>query len=201
MANRRDAIKIGLGLGAIALLPARASTETLTVNQVLFDPDGPVLGNPKGDVTIVEYLDYQCPYCKANHPMISKIVAADGNLRLVMKDWPIFGPPSIRATQLALGSVDLGKYKLANEALMKTQSPLNDEKIEAALASVGIDVAEAAAAFSKNAAKWNGLLMRNEFQAQQFQLPGTPAYIVGTEIYPGVIQEEDLRKAIAKARA
>ncbi len=96
---------------ATLLLPAKqVQAQGLTVEDVLFDLDNPVLGNPDGDVTVVEFFDYQCLYCRANHTELIDVVAEDGNVRLVMKDWPIFGPASIRASQLALGAVHVGAY-------------------------------------------------------------------------------------------
>ena len=70
----------------------------MCIRDRLYDPDAPVQGNPEGDVTVVEYFDYQCPFCKRMHPILEEVVAADGNVRLVMKDWPIFGAPSVFAT-------------------------------------------------------------------------------------------------------
>ena len=111
--GRRGTFAILAGAGALALLPRGASAQGLTVEAVLNDPDAPVLGNPQGGLTIVEYFDYQCPFCKAMHQPLTEVVAEDGDIRLVLKDWPIFGAASLRASQLALGAVDLGAYEKA----------------------------------------------------------------------------------------
>lgn len=97
------------GASLFSLFRTPAFAKELTVDDVLFDPDNPVLGNPEGDVTIVEFFDYQCPYCKANHPPLTEVVEADGNIRLVMKDWPIFGAP-----RSGLPSLPSGRRPLAN---------------------------------------------------------------------------------------
>jgi len=203
--TRRNLLISGLGtstaivLGA-TLVPTAGRAQDLTVEDVLFDPDNPVLGNPDGDVTIVEFFDYQCPYCKANHPDLTKAVAEDGNVRLVMKDWPILGAPSIRASQLALGAVDIGTYETAVEALMATEGRLSDAVIRSALEKAGLDIPELDAAYRANRSKWDGLMSRNGAQAAQLGLRGTPAFIVGTSIYPGSMNRTELRDAIAKSR-
>ena len=193
--TRRTALTGGLlALGGTALWtatrPARAQEQPLrpTVDEVMFDPANPVLGNPEGDVTIVEFFDYQCPYCKANHPVLNEMVEADGNVRLVMKDWPIFGAAS------------LGSYLTANDALMATEGRLDDTLIEETLTKAGLDVAALEAAYGENRDTWDGLLTRNGAQAAAFQLRGTPAFIIGTVIYPGAMDKAGLENAIAMAR-
>jgi len=205
--TRRTALTGGLlALGGTTLWtatrPARAQEQPLrpTIDEVMFDPANPVLGNPEGDVTIVEFFDYQCPYCKANHPVLNEVVEADGNVRLVMKDWPIFGAPSVRAAQLALGAASLDAYLTANDALMATEGRLDDTLIEETLAEAGLDVAALDAAYGENRDKWDGLLTRNGAQAAAFQLRGTPAFIIGTVIYPGAMDKAGLENAIAMAR-
>ncbi|WP_113912925.1 DsbA family protein [Roseovarius dicentrarchi] len=189
-------------IGAAMIPPARrAEAQALTVQDVLFDPDSPVLGNPDGDVTIAEFFDYQCPYCKANHPDLTRVVAEDGNIRLVMKDFPIFGAPSIRASQLVLGAADTGAYEAAMEALMQTQGRLSEDAVTGALQAAGLPVDRLDAAYRANRAKWDGLLSRNSAQAAQLGLQGTPAFIIGQTIYPGAMDRKALLKAVANARA
>ncbi|MWD26071.1 thioredoxin domain-containing protein [Aquicoccus sp. SCR17] len=186
--------------GSLTLIRTEASAEELTVEAVLYDPDNPVLGNPDGDVTIVEFFDYQCPYCKANHPELTETAAADGNVRLVMKDWPIFGAASVRASQLALGAASLQGYRAANEALMATEGRLDDTHIADALGAAGFDIAALDAAYRENRDTWDGLMRRNSEQAALLGLRGTPAFIIGTTLYPGAMDAPALRGAIAAAR-
>ena len=197
--TRRTLILSG---AAIALFPVAITAQNaeLTVEDVLFDPDGPVLGNPKGDITLVEYFDYQCPYCKAGHPLLMETVGRDGNIRLVMKDWPIFGAESLRATRLTLGAAELGQFEVANSALISTEARLSAADVNAALTGAGIDIAAATNAFSGAANKWNDYLGRNSRQAESFGLPGTPAYIIGQSLYPGALSKDQLEKAIKSAR-
>lgn len=205
--TRRNAIIAGAAGGAAALLGSalvplagRVQAQDLTVEDVLFDPDNPVLGNPEGDVTIVEFFDYQCPYCKMNHRDLTEVVAQDGNVRLVMKDWPIFGASSVRASQLTLGAVSIGAYEAANAALMATKGRLSDAGINEALQKAGLDVARLDAAYRANRATWDGLMTRNSFQAEQLGLQGTPAFIIGTTIFPGAMDRKALLEAIATSR-
>ena len=202
--HRRMILGAGAGLGLVGFaggaMTMRARAEELTVDDVLNNPDGPVLGNLDGDVTIVEYFDYQCPFCKKSHPTLTNVVAEDGKVRLVMKDWPIFGAPSVYATQLVLGTVEDGNYHTANSALMATEAKLSNEQIDEVLGDAGIDVAAAQAAYRASRDKWDGLLARNAAQAAQLGLRGTPAFIIGRTIYPGALDEATLRGAIAEAR-
>ncbi|MGR3581019.1 MAG: DsbA family protein [Sagittula sp.] len=189
------------GTGLLSLLRAPAFAKEITVEEVLFDPANPVLGNPEGDVTIVEFFDYQCPYCKANHPVLTETVEADGNIRLVMKDWPIFGAPSVRASQLALGAATLGRYEVANSALMETDGKLDETRIHDALKDVGFDVAALDRAYRDERSRWDSLMGRNSDQATMLGLRGTPAFIIGTTIYPGAMDAAALRDAVDLARA
>ena len=105
--DRRAFLSSALALGTLILLPEPSSAQGLadiSKEAVLNDPEVPVLGNAKGDVTLVEWFDYQCPYCKKAHPEIMRLVRDDGHIRLVMKDWPIFGPSSLYASRLTLAA-------------------------------------------------------------------------------------------------
>lgn len=181
---------------ALSALPAVA----LTVEEVLNDPDNPVLGNPAGDVTIAEFFDYQCGYCKRNHAALVEVVESDGNIRLVMKDWPIFGAPSIRAAQLALGGVASGEYAAAQAALMGTPGKLTEAQIESTLGNAGFDVVRLDKAYRKDRQKWDDLMARNNSQAGALGLRGTPSFIVGQTLFPGAMSKSELRKAVRKAR-
>ncbi len=188
-------------VAAATLVGGKASfAQQLTKEEVFFDKDAPVLGNPKGDVTLVEFFDYQCPYCKKVHPTVESVVKADGNVRLVLKDWPILGDASVFAAQAVLGAAQIGKYRLAMEALMKTKARLSHEDIEKALTGAGLSMKELTAAVNTHHAKISGLLDRNYSQALAFNFAGTPSFVIGSVIVPGVLDEKGLKSAIAKAR-
>lgn len=187
----------GMIAGGLALLVA----PTASADPMTHDPDQPVLGNPDGDVTLVEFFDYQCPYCRSTHPQILDLVRRDGNLRLVMKDWPIFGAASVHAVRIGLGAVSQGLYAQVNEALMTQKGRrLDNTTIDATARGVGLDPVAALAAFEAEAPRWTGLIARNAQQAQMLGLVGTPSYVVGRDLFPGVVETRFLRRAIAYAR-
>ncbi|MBC7283268.1 DsbA family protein [Hoeflea sp.] len=201
MFTRRTMLTSTLAMGTLAALGThRALAQQLTKDEVFNDKDAPVLGNPEGDVTVVEYFDYQCPYCKKAHPTVKKVVETDGNVRLILKDWPIFGDASVFAAQAVLGAAQIGKYETALEALMKTKGKLTHEDVESRLTDAGLSMAEIAASVNKHKARISELLDRNYNQALAFSFAGTPAYVIGSSIFPGVLDEKGLVDAIAKAR-
>ncbi|CAM3653261.1 DsbA family protein (plasmid) [Agrobacterium radiobacter] len=202
MYSRRDFLAGGIAAAGGVLLTGQTSqARQLSTNDVFYDKDAPVLGNPKGKVTVVEFFDYQCPYCKSSHAMVKKVVAADGDVRLVMKDWPVFGGASIFAAQAVLGAAQIGKYQVAMDALMKTKARLSEEDVEKALTGVGLTMKEIAASVNKHNKKISGILDRNYNQALSFNFVGTPSFVIGKTIYPGVLDEKGLKEAIRNARA
>jgi protein-disulfide isomerase len=201
MLTRRTVLTATLAAAAVSTLGVRSSlAQKITKQEIFFDKDAPVLGNPKGDVTVVEYFDYQCPYCKKAHPMIKKVIKEDGNVRLVLKDWPVFGDASIFAAQAVLGAAQIGKYETAMEALMKTSGKLSHEDVEKALTGAGLSIEKLAAAVNKNNDKISGLLDRNYNQAVALNFVGTPSFVIGSTLFPGYLDEKGLKDAIAKAR-
>ncbi|MBR3372325.1 MAG: DsbA family protein [Rhodobacteraceae bacterium] len=188
------------GLGVAGLFPGAKAQTPPSIEDVLFDPDQPVLGNPQGDLTIVEYFDYQCPFCKRNHPDLMRAVQQDGNIRLLMKDWPIFGAASVRASQLVLGAVADGRYAQAHAALMATPGRLGNRDIDAALQGAGLQPRTLQAGYRQDRSRLDGLIARNSRQAAGFGLSGTPAFIIGTVIYAGAMNAGDLANAIQDAR-
>ena len=118
--------------------------DVLSTNAVLRDPEIPVAGNPDGDITIVERSDYRCPYCKKVAPELMQVVKDDGKIRLVLKDWPIFGGISVDAAKLVLAAKYQDKFVAAHEALIGAKSNLTQSVIDEALAAAGIDRGERA---------------------------------------------------------
>lgn len=206
--TRREILALTAGAGLAGMAGGavlwtsgrRAETAGLTIEDVLHDPDNPVLGNPEGALSIVEYFDYQCPYCKMGHSMLTDVVGKDGDIRLVMKDWPIFGGSSVLASQLVFGAASLGVYEQAHEALMATRARLTENEVRQVLRDGGIDTDAALAAYRAERGKWDGLLGRNSAQAAELGLQGTPAFIIGMAVHAGALDEARLRSAIAEAR-
>jgi protein-disulfide isomerase len=204
--TRRDALGlIGasamLGIG-IAPSPAFAQDDetVLTEALVLRDPDAPVAGNADGDVTIVEYFDFNCPYCRKLEPELRQVVQDDGKVRLVLKDWPILGPVSVVAARMALATKYQDKYVAAYDALFGVSSKLTEPRIRGLLAGAGIDVDRAAHDLETNGEAIDAILARNNDQATAFGFKGTPAFIVGKFRVPGTLTMAQFDQVIADAR-
>lgn len=202
MIGRRRLLSIGASSAILAVLAPRAgSAQQPTRDDLFHDPDTPVLGNPNGDVTVVEFFDYQCPYCKKSHPDVKSVVAEDGNVRLIMKDWPVFGDASVFAAQAVLGANEIGDYEKAMEVLMATPASLSEDDIKRLLTSAGLDLSKIAAAVRQNDKKISDLLTRNYNQALAFNFAGTPSFVIGKTAYSGVLSKDQLRDLIRQARA
>lgn len=198
------ALATALGLGAVMPLSqpvlGQAADGGLSRDSVLRDPEIPALGNPNGDVTIVEYFDYQCPYCKKVDPELMRVAQEDGKVRVVFKDWPIFGGASTYAAKMALASKYQNKYPEAHKALISAKSKLTEADVRDLLEKAGIDVARTTADLQANQIAIDGLLARNNAQAEAFGFQGTPAFIVGTFRVPGVLDAAGFKQAISDAR-
>jgi protein-disulfide isomerase len=188
---------IALGEQALGETPA----DVLSRASVLRDPDIPSLGNPNGDLTIVEFFDYQCPFCKKLAPELAKLVQDDGNLRIVLKDWPIFGEVSVSAAKLALATQYQNKYAEAYKALIGANGKLTVAIVNDILAKAGIDVPAAESDLKVHQKTMDDLLARNSAQAEAFGFQGTPGFIVGTFRVPGVLEMKVFKQVIADARA
>jgi protein-disulfide isomerase len=172
----------------------------LTEALVLRDPEIPVAGNADGDITIVEYFDYQCPYCRKIAPELRQVVQDDGKVRLVLKDWPILGPISVVASRLALASKYQDKYVQAHEALIGLNVKLTEPKLREVLAGAGIDVERLNRDLAGNTKAIDAILARNDDQGKAFGFKGTPSFIVGKFRVPGALTAEEFNQAIADAR-
>ena len=204
--TRRDALR-ALGAGAVmagvGIAPGSAQNgdeKVLTEALVLRDPDIPVAGNADGDITIVEYFDYQCPYCRKIEPELRQVVQDDGKVRLVLKDWPILGPVSVVASRIALASKYQDKFIKAHEALIGVSSKLTEPRIRELLDGAGIDVDRANRDLAANAKAIDAILARNNDQATAFGFKGTPSFIVGKFRVPGILTMAEFDQVIADAR-
>ena len=204
MRTRREALGV-LGAGALTLgMSGSASGQSdetvLTEALVLRDPEIPATGNLDGDVTIVEYYDYNCPYCRKVAPEINQVVQDDGKVRLVLKDWPILGPVSVTASRMALASKYQDKFIQAHEALIGVSSKLTEPRIRELLAGAGIDLDRLARDLDTNAKAIDAIIARNGDQAKAFGFRGTPSFIVGKFRVPGVLTMVQFEQVIADAR-
>jgi protein-disulfide isomerase len=204
--TRREALGL-LGAGTLMLGVApgpalgQGDDETvLTEALVLRDPDIPAAGNIEGDITIVEYFDYQCPYCRKLEPELRQVVQDDGKVRLVLKDWPILGPVSVIAARMALASKFQDKYIQAHEALIGVNSKLTEPRMRELLAGAGIDVDRLDRDLVTNTKAIDAIIARNSDQATAFGFKGTPSFIVGKFRVPGILTMAEFDQVIADAR-
>jgi len=169
-------------------------------DELLNDPASPVGGNPKGDVTIVEFFDYRCPYCKQMEPGLEALLKEDPNLRVVYKEFPILGPDSLVASRAALAAVRQGndKYLRFHTALMNTKGQINEAVILKLAEDAGLDVAKIKT--DMNSPEIDALIKKNYELADGLDIKGTPALIIGDTMTPGAADVATLRKLVADAR-
>jgi len=205
--SRREALGL-LGMSA-ALLGAgmmtrpafaAADDEVLTEALVLRDPEIPAAGNVDGDITIVEWFDYNCPYCRKIDPELRQVIQDDGKVRLVLKDWPILGPVSKVASRMALAAKYQDKFMAAHEAMIGVASKLTEPRLGELLSGAGIDMDRLKRDLDTNAKAIDGILARNNDQALAFGFKGTPSFIVGKFRVPGVLTMAEFELVIADAR-
>ncbi|QWG19134.1 DsbA family protein [Bradyrhizobium sediminis] len=194
------ALLLGLDIAPGSAAAQNDGEKVLTEALVLRDPDIPVAGNPDGDITIVEYFDFNCPYCRKIAPELRQVVQDDGKVRLVFKDWPILGEVSVLASRMALASKYQGKFIQAHEALIGVSSKLTAPRIRELLAGAGIDLDRLDRDLAANAKAIDAIIARNGEQAEAFGFKGTPAFIIGKFRVPGVLTMAQFDQAIADAR-
>ncbi len=180
---------------------AHAQQADTSTEMILRDPQAPVGGNPRGDVTIVNFTDYNCPYCKKVAPVLERVVREDGQIRVVYKDWPVIRPTSIEGAVLVLAAKYQGKYKAAHDALMKLPgSNLTKEQMRTAIGKAGVDMARLDRDLATREDDILNLIKRNMAQADAIGLTGTPSFLIGPFRTPA-LDYDGFREAIADARA
>lgn len=165
---------------------------------LMSDPESPIAGNPGGDVTIVEFSDYQCPYCKRAHSAVKSVLAADSKVKLVFKDLPILGEPSRIAALAALASQAQNKHLALHDALMEFNGKLDRDRIMEIAGSVGLDVTRLQK--DMDDPKLKEIIDRNMALASALGVRGTPAFVIGNQFVPGAVDADTLKKLISDAR-
>jgi protein-disulfide isomerase len=164
------------------------------------DAVAPMIRPAGYDVTIVEYMDYQCPACRASHAPLKQLLARDKKVRVIFRDWPIFGQPSEAAALAAIASKYQGKYVAMHDALMETPLPLDEKKIKAAARKAGVNWAQLDKDLATYSKDIEDLFQRNAEQAEMLGLDGTPGFIIGNVQSFGGMTLADFQKAVADAR-
>jgi len=160
----------------------------------------PVGGNVDGDVTVVEFFDYRCGYCKRVHDTVMDTIKSDGKVRLVYKEFPILGPDSVVAAHAALGVffTNKDKYFAFSDALMRAKGSLNEDRILQIAESIGLD--PKAVKKSMTDPRIETELRHNMALAESLNIRGTPAFIVGQTLVPGALDRKTLTNLIEDAR-
>ena len=166
--------------------------------EIFNDPGTPVVGNKKGDVSVVFFFDYRCTYCKSMVDALFDAVKTDGKVRMVMKEYPILGPDSVTAARAALAAGNQNRYEEFHKALMHLKGPVNEPTIMKAAAEVGINVEKLKKDMDDS--RIDTLLKNNLHLAHALNLNGTPAFIVGDQIVGGAISQQAMKQLIDQAR-
>lgn len=167
-------------------------------DEILNDPGSPVGWNRDGDVTIVEFFDYRCPYCRAVAPRLAQLKKEDRGIRYVYKEWPILGPASKVAARTALAAWKQGRYEEFHEALMTYPGQLTEKGVFRTAERVGIDVDRLRQ--DMEAPEIAQFLARTQQLASALGITGTPAFVIGNELVPGAVSLEQLKSFVRRAR-
>jgi protein-disulfide isomerase len=191
---------------AIGLLTNAASSQELQQisaageRAILAKPGIEITGAPNPDVTIVEYFDYNCPYCRRLAPIFKQLLAADKKIALVFKDWPVFGEVSAYAARCALAAGWQGKYLAAHDALLAGPRLSQDDVVESVLQGAGIDLVKLKKDLTSHSREIAALLARDEREAHALELDGTPGVLVGRQLVPGGADLSFFQKLVEEAR-
>ena len=166
-------------------------------NELLHDPSSPASGNLDGEISLVEFFDYRCGYCKRAASAVTQLQKEDLRVRVVYKDFPILGEASEIAAKAALASHAQGKHQAFHEALLASKAELTNEQILHIASEVGLDAKRLEADMAKP--EWQTVIDRNRALARELGITGTPGFIVGTEFVPGALDLKGLKELIARA--
>jgi protein-disulfide isomerase len=166
-------------------------------NELLHDPASPVSGNPKGEITLVEFYDYRCGFCKRAASAVTELQKVDPRVRVVYKDFPILGEPSELAAKAALASQVQGKHQAFHEALLASHADMTKDEVLKIAVSVGLNAKRLEADMANP--KWQAVIAKNRALAQELGISGTPGFIVGNELVPGALGLNGLKELIGRA--
>lgn len=162
------------------------------------DPNAPVLGNPEGDVTVVEFFDYNCPYCRRVKPEVRALIEEDPNIRLVYREWPILGDGSVFAAKAALAARAQGKYEEFHWAMMAIKGRAQEATVLRVAEEVGLDLEQLKKDMeAPEVAEHIATSMR---LTQALGFNGTPSFVVGDALVPGFVEKDQLSELVSTAR-
>lgn len=212
--KRRSSV-LGCGFARLALLvgvffigafPTRASSQEIREvteegeKAILLRPGIALAGARDADVTIVEYFDYNCPFCKRIAPTFAELIATDPKLTILYKDWPVLGDGSVYAARCALAAQWQGKYLVAHDALLAASRLTQNNQVELILRNAGINVERLKRDLTTHAKDIAALLARHDSETRALELEGTPGIIIGRQLIPGIADIKYFQQLIAAAR-
>ena len=162
------------------------------------DPNAPVLGNPDGDVTVVEFFDYNCPYCRRAMAEVQGLLDGDNNVRLVYREWPILGDGSVFAAKAALAAREQDKYEEFHWALMGMQERAEETSVMRIAEEIGLDIERLRA--DMDAPEIQEHIDTSMGLTQALGFNGTPSFVIGNNLVPGFVEEEQLRTLVEEVR-
>lgn len=158
---------------------------------------GAVLGNPDGEITLVEFTDYACSYCRMSAPHVAQLIAENPDVRVVIREYPILSNASAEAAQMALAAAEQGRFAAFHEAMFAAEN-LSPASIDAAATQAGVDLDRARRGIEMGL--FDSQLENNYFLARNLGISGTPAWIVGDQVLSGAVGPDVIGAAIAEAR-
>lgn len=178
---------------------AAAKAAVAGIRDKLVDPADPVGGNPQGDITIVEFFDVRCGYCKRLDPVLAQALVQDRNIRRVYKDLPILGPGSVLGAKATLAAHKQNAYEKMRDALMKGSPDITMASIQTEAKRLGLDWTRMAKDMESPEVRER--IDTNLGLAQALGIQGTPAMVIGGELVPGAVPLAELKRLVAAARA
>ena len=167
--------------------------------ELLNDAASPVSGNLKGDITVVEFFDYRCGFCKRVAGAVTQLQADDVQVRVVYKDLPILGEASELAAKAALASKAQGRHQTFHEALLAAKGDVTKEVVLRIAGEVGLDPQRLETDMENP--EWVTIIERNRALAKELGIGGTPAFVVGNELVPGTMDLNGLKELVSRVRA
>jgi len=199
--HRRSLILAGASLFALPALAQqpRANPMPDELRRALErDPTAPVLGNPDGDITLTEFFDYNCPFCRKMVEPVHRLILEDKGLRVVFREWPVFGKDSVFAARASLASLQQGRYWQLHTALFRTEGRVTEEATMQAVRDTGLDPARLERDMGAEPVERH--ISMSHMLAEHMGIIGTPTFIAGDEGAFGEYSLDELRGLVRRAR-
>jgi len=195
---------------AIGVLEKRQADAQISNDQMLIQENAEALfndgysfvgGNLDGDVTLVEFLDYQCGYCKKAHPEVSELISGDGNIRFIVKEFPILGDASVLASRFAISVKQAAgdeAYRKIHDELMTFRGQISEESLRNLATSMQLDADTILSTMNSDAV--SDVIAQNHALAQRMQINGTPGFVIETQMLRGYVPLDEMQQVVAQVR-